>query len=235
MELSKRLKSVADFIDSEVEVLADIGSDHAYLPIYLIHKNKIHKAIAGEVIPGPFEHAVTEVKNAGYEDVIDVRLGDGLEVIQDSDTVDAITICGMGGTLITRILNDGYNQGIISGNEQLILQANINEYTLRTWLMNHNYKIDQETVVEDNKRFYEIIVASKSETKQNYSEFELKYGLYLPNNKTIDFKGKWEEQLDKLDYIYNEVKKSEEPQENKLTELETEINEIKEMLTNGND
>lgn len=234
MELSKRLKTVADFIDPKVEVLADIGSDHAYLPIYLIENNKIKYAIAGEVIPGPFDHAVQEVKAVGYENLIDVRFGDGLEVIQENDQVDAITICGMGADLIVRILDDGLKDGKISGNEQLILQPNINEYTLRSWLMDKGYQIDQETVVEDNKRFYEIIVATKADKKQQYSEYELKYGLYLPQNQTPDFKRQWEEKLDKLDYIYNEILKSHRPQEDKLNALREKINEIKEMLKDGN-
>lgn len=235
MDLSKRLKTVADFIDSKVEVLADIGSDHAYLPIYLIKHNKIKRAIAGEVIPGPYDHAVQEVKAAGYEKLIDVCFGDGLEVIQENDTVDAITICGMGADLIVRILDDGLKTGKISGHEQLVLQPNINEYTLRTWLMDHGYKIDQEAIVEDNKRFYEIIVATKANEKQQYSEHELKYGIYLPKKQIADFKGKWKEKLDKLDYIYNEISKSKRPQESKLNALKDEMSEIKEMLKDGND
>lgn len=237
MDLSKRLKRVADFVDANSFVLADIGSDHAYLPIYLIEQQKIKKAIAGEVITGPFKHAVDEVKKAGLEHAIDVRMGDGLEVIEaQADQVDVITICGMGGDLIAKILDRGLNGGHLTGKEQLILQPNVAEKIVRQWLMANHYQIVDETIVKDKKKFYEIIVATKSSEKMSYTDYELKYGIHL-ENKTIDqaaFAGKWQEQIDKLEYILSQVQKSNQPQQTKIDHLKAKIKEIEELISHDN-
>ena len=105
-KLSKRLASVASFVEQGA-ILADIGSDHAYLPCHLVMEGRISKAIAGEVVKGPFESAVKNVRKKGLTDKITVRLGNGLEAVQENDGVDTITIAGMGGPLIASILHDG--------------------------------------------------------------------------------------------------------------------------------
>ena len=84
--------------------LADIGSDHAYLPIYAIQNKICNSAIAGEVIKGPYKAALNNVAENNLGDSIEVRLGDGLAVINHDDEIDNITICGMGGPLIAKIL-----------------------------------------------------------------------------------------------------------------------------------
>ena len=80
--LSNRLKTVASFVD-EGAVVADIGSDHAYLPCFLIHTKKVKKAVAGEVAKGPYESAVKNVRREGFSEVITVRLADGLFAIEE--------------------------------------------------------------------------------------------------------------------------------------------------------
>ena len=87
--------------------MADIGSDHAYLPIYAIQNDLCTKAIAGEVIQGPYKAAKRNIANYELNQLVDVRLGDGLSVINAEDQIDNITVCGMGGPLIAKILNDG--------------------------------------------------------------------------------------------------------------------------------
>lgn len=107
-KLSKRLEAVASFVPTGA-IVADIGSDHAYLPCYLIHKGIVNKAIAGEVVKGPFESAVKQVKLEGLEESITVRLADGLEAIKETDGVNTVTIAGMGGPLIVSILEKNQN------------------------------------------------------------------------------------------------------------------------------
>src|SRR5690606_28479720 len=102
-KLSKRLETVASFVPTGA-IVADIGSDHAYLPCYLVHQNIVNKAVAGEVVKGPYESALRQVKLEGLEDKVIVRLADGLQAIEDNDQVDTITIAGMGGPLIVSIL-----------------------------------------------------------------------------------------------------------------------------------
>lgn len=235
MDLSKRLQTVADFVDQKAKVLADIGSDHAYLPIYLLEEGRIERAIAGEVIPGPFNHAKEEVRKSNFSDQIDVRLADGLEAITLDDSVDVITICGMGGDLIAKILDRGYKDGRLSGKEQLILQANMAEDRVRKWLMEHSYQITKETVVEDNKRIYEVICAHKTSKPVTYSSLEINYGPYILEEKSHTFVKKWTEEKEKLQAILDKMNRAGSQQNVKRRQFELKVKEIEEMITRGND
>ena len=98
--------------------MADIGSDHIYL--YAIQNDLCTKAIAGEVIQGPYK-AAKNIANYELNQLVDVRLGDGLSVINSEDQIDNITVCGMGGPLIAKILNDGKDK--LVNHPRLILKA----------------------------------------------------------------------------------------------------------------
>ena len=105
-QLSKRLATVGDLIPRGSR-LADIGSDHAYLPVALMLENKLSFAVAGEVVEGPYQSAKTQVSKSNLTDKIIVRLANGLDAIEPEDQIDVISICGMGGTLIRDILEAG--------------------------------------------------------------------------------------------------------------------------------
>ena len=124
--LNQRLTSVCNYLVPGK--LADIGSDHAYLPIYAIQNNLISSAIAGEVIKGPYEAARKNVLVNQLNDVIDVRLGDGLSVLSKNESIQNITICGMGGPLIAKILKEG-KEHLVQG-PRLVLQSNIQTLSL---------------------------------------------------------------------------------------------------------
>ena len=172
--LSKRLHRAGEFVP-EGSKLADIGSDHAYLPAYLVMNKKIISAIAGEVVEGPYQSAKNLVAELNLSSVIDVRKGDGLAVVDPKDDVTAVSICGMGGALIRDILDRGLKGNHLTGKETLILQPNIGEPTLRTWLVNHSYHIIQEDIIRENEKTYEIIVAEKvSEKVVGYGKMEQK-------------------------------------------------------------
>src|SRR5574344_1648931 len=95
-KLSERLAKVASYVPTGA-VVADIGSDHAYLPCYLVHEGIAKRAVAGEVVKGPYESAVKQVRQEGLTDKVTVRLADGLAAVQPTDGVDTVTIAGMGG------------------------------------------------------------------------------------------------------------------------------------------
>jgi len=114
-----------------------------------------------------------------------------LAELTKDDEITAITICGMGGELISRILEAGYSGGHLSGEERLILQPNVAEHFVREWLMNHSYRITHETVVEDNHRLYEIIVAEPVEERIEYTELEIKYGPILLKEPSELSVAKW--------------------------------------------
>ncbi len=141
LKLSKRLETVANYIP-EGAVFADIGSDHAYLPCYSVLQGKASGAIAGEITDGPYESADSQVRKCGLSDVISVRKGDGLSVLRKEDEVDCITIAGMGGTLISKILEEG--SGKLSKVTRLILQPNIHAISIRQWLVENGWELIAE-------------------------------------------------------------------------------------------
>lgn len=229
VQLSKRLERVASYIPENAR-LADIGSDHAYLPCALVQREAISFAVAGEVVKGPFEKALNEVKLRNLEDQIEVRFGDGVEVIQLDDQITAISICGMGGALIRDILDRGLSQKKLSRTETLVLQPNVGEKTLRTFLMNQSYKIVAEEIIEENDKIYEIIVAEPSSESVTYTDHELTFGPFLLSNKTAVFKKKWLQELDKLHYILAQLNKSAQPDTDKQAKINKKITIIKETI-----
>lgn len=155
MRLSKRLQQVADFVPNGVR-FADIGSDHAYLPVYLAESGRIHYAVAGEINDGPFESAKRTVEETGYGERIDVRKGNGLAVLKAGE-VNVIAIAGMGGGTIVEILSAGRDK--LAGVTRLILQPMVDGDRLRRWLHTNGWRIVEEEIVLDDQILYEILAA----------------------------------------------------------------------------
>lgn len=230
-KLSKRLSRVAEFVveyGADPIRLADIGSDHAYLPANLALNHQIQSAIAGEVVEGPYQSAVSEVVKQGLEDMIDVRFGDGLEVVRREDQINTVTICGMGGILIRDILQGGHTN--LSDSHLLVLQPNMAEFQLREWLMSHNYEILDEDIIQEGKHYYEIIVAAQSDQQTQYSKEELFFGPINLRQSTVTFFGKWQEQLAKEKYIYESMSTSQAVEPARLKIQEDKINLIERKI-----
>ncbi|EQC82407.1 tRNA (adenine-N(1))-methyltransferase [Lactococcus cremoris] len=225
IKLSKRLKAVADYVDKGAK-LADIGSDHAYLPTYLVQKNEVEFAVAGEVVKGPFEIAKKHVAQANLKENIQVRLANGLAAIENVDKIDTIVIAGMGGILISEILEAG--KGKLSSVKRLILQANNHEDTLRQWLTEHQFVIKAEQILLEAGKFYEIIVAEPT-TNENpvLSANDLLFGPFLSKEKSVIFQQKWQKELNTLNKIIDRLP---DEQTEKREEVLTEIAKIKEVL-----
>ncbi|CAI2605138.1 tRNA (adenine(22)-N(1))-methyltransferase [Apilactobacillus kunkeei] len=227
-KLSQRLKVVADFVPQNSRV-ADIGSDHAYLPVYLMKQKQIEFGIASEVAKGPLDNAIQEIKAEGLSDRIDTRLADGLLSVQPEDKIDCVTIAGMGGTLIKNILENGNSH--LSGNELLILQPNVGEDRLRTWLMNNQYEISDETILREDGHTYEIIVAKKTDEPVKYTEQEIKFGPFLLKQHSDVFVEKWENEIERIEMVIDQMSlaKHDKPVD-KINSMKKEIEEIKEVL-----
>ena len=225
IKLSKRLKAVADYVNKGAK-LADIGSDHAYLPTYLVQKNEVEFAVAGEVVKGPFEIAKNHVAQANLKENIQVRLANGLAAIENVDKIDTIVIAGMGGILISEILEAG--KGKLSSVKRLILQANNHEDTLRQWLTEHQFVIKAEQILLEAGKFYEIIVAEPT-TNENpvLSANDLLFGPFLSKEKSVIFQQKWQKELNTLNKIIDRLP---DEQTEKREEVLTEIAKIKEVL-----
>ena len=233
VELSPRLKTVASFLEGAT-LLCDVGSDHAYLPVYAIQQGLITRAIAGEVVKGPFESAQQTVQDYVLNDKISVRLGDGLDVVTSKDEVSAISICGMGGELIARILEQGRLKGTLTGKESLVLQPNVAEHLLRQWLVEHDYEILEEVVVEDHHRLYEIILAEKREQSLSLTDTQIKFGPKLIEKPTELVIRKWERQLRKIEEILAQLKNSKEVPTDKVEKFNHQYLELKGLIDNAN-
>ncbi|KQB53927.1 SAM-dependent methyltransferase [Pseudomonas endophytica] len=189
--LSLRLERVAAQVPAGAR-LADIGSDHAYLPVALMRRDAISTAVAGEVALTPFHAAQRTVRDNQLQSQISVRQANGLAAINASDKITAISLCGMGGETIRDILDRG--QAHLSGQERLILQPNGGEQPLRQWLMENHYRILFEEVLRENRFFYEIIVAERT-GPVTYSAEELYFGPLLLQSRSPMFLAKWQRLL----------------------------------------
>lgn len=180
-------------VDANTRV-ADIGSDHAYLPVELIEEKVANYAIAGEVAKGPMSRSKEDVEKFGLSDKIDVRLGDGLAVIKADDLIDTVVIAGMGGILIQNILTNATEEQL-SHVKTLVLQPNIGEPLVRRWLVENSFKIIDEDIVEEDHHVYEIIKAEKVTEPVTLTDAEFLMGPVLIQKKTPTFVAKWEHKL----------------------------------------
>ena len=229
--LSARLACVASLVPAGARV-DDIGSDHAYLPAALVLDGKIDFAIAGEVVKGPYENAVHEIKDHQLEGRVIPRLADGLAAIEPADKVDTITIAGMGGSLIASILEKDKNK--LTGIKRLVLQPNVGESQLREWLMNNHYQIMTEKIIEEDNHIYEIIVAEPSVVPFRYSKYELDFGPFLLENKGPIFKKKWQEYLQREAHVIDQMQKAQQPPVKKINEINQFLSQVKEAIADDN-
>ena len=220
-KLSNRLNLVASFVPAGARLL-DVGSDHAYLPIALLQEGKIEAAIAGEVVEGPYQSALQNVADNGLEDKIEVRLANGLAAFEPTDSISCITIAGMGGRLIADILAAGLEK--LAGVSRLVLQPN-REDELRAWLVDHDFCIVAEAILEENEKFYEILVVEQG--SQELTAKELRFGPHLMREQAPAFVQKWSKEEEKLAFALEQV-----PVENQSARasLEDRIAQIKEVL-----
>nr|WP_159998764.1 MULTISPECIES: tRNA (adenine(22)-N(1))-methyltransferase TrmK [unclassified Pseudomonas] len=186
-----RLERVAAHVPAGAR-LADIGSDHGYLPVALMRRGAITAAVAGELAATPFHSAQRTVRDNGLQSRISVRLANGLAALEAADEISALTICGMGGETIRDILERGKTR--LSGQERLILQPNGGEQPLRQWLMDNGYSILCEEVLRENRFDYEIIVAERT-GPVSYSPEQLYFGPLQMQARTPAFLLKWQRLL----------------------------------------
>ena len=234
LKLSERLKKVSSFLPEGAH-FADIGSDHAYLPCYVCLRDQKAKAVAGEVNIGPFNSAKSTVEAYHLSNRIDVRLGNGLEVLGDDTDIKQVVIAGMGGSLIKTILDEGKSK--LSSVQRIIAQPNVDERNVRRWLLKEGFIVIDETIMEENGHRYEIIVADKKGTDElidpytkKQLERQLLFGPILLKNKTGIFHEKWQSEYKKLSRIINQMKEASNVDNEKIERFEKELLWIKEEL-----
>lgn len=177
--LSKRLKQVADMV-KKCDVIADIGTDHGYIPIYLIKKEIAKVAVAADISPGSCKKAQLNIGLSHLSDAIDVRCGNGLEVIENGEKIDAIIIAGMGGLMAISVLES--NKDAVEVAKQLVLQPQRDIDKVRRYLHSIGFKITNEKMLVDGDKFYTVINAEKG--SEEYTELEYLFGKKLIENKS---------------------------------------------------
>lgn len=227
-KLSNRLSAVSDQLIPDKR-LADIGTDHAYLPCHAYLKGIIPSAIGTEVNEGPFHSAQSLVQQLGLSEYIEIRFGDGLSVLREGE-VEQLTIAGMGGGLITSILEEG--KAKLQRIERLILQPNVATDNVRKWLYKNNWTLIKELILEEDDVIYEIVVAEPGKDERELDAKDFLFGPFLIKEKSATFRKKWEAELKKQKVINSNLKKAARSAEvdEKRLEIERTIQLIKEAL-----
>lgn len=230
-ELSQRLTVVAQYLIVG-KSMADIGSDHAYLPCYAYLKGIVPYAVAGELNEGPYLSAKQLVEKLSLNTVISVRKGDGLSIVNVNE-VHQITIAGMGGSLITSILAEG--QSKLKNIERLILQPNVASDRVREWLATNGWRLHAEDILEEGNHIYEVLVAEPGNSDDLYAserEKALLFGPFLMQKKSVVFRKKWQLEYEKTEKLIFELQKasSTEQVEEKINKKKKRLEQIKEIL-----
>lgn len=178
MELSKRLQAVADMVTPGMR-LADIGTDHAYIPIYLVEQDVIPEAIAMDINKGPLERAQEHIRAYGFEERIQTRLSDGLQRLEAGEA-DAMIAAGMGGALVIKILED--REEVAKSLKELILQPQSELGKVRAYLIEHGYQIIAENMIVEDGKYYPMMKVIPGQEAEVYTQEELEYGKWLLQN-----------------------------------------------------
>lgn len=210
MQLSKRLLAVAD-LASAGHCLADVGTDHGYIPIYLIEQGRFDRAIAMDVRKGPLLRAEENRGVHGLEEKIELRLSDGVRALKESEA-DTVVIAGMGGGLIIKILTEG--EEVLRSVGHLILQPQSELFKVRDFLEQSSYRIESEHMLEEDGKYYSMmrVVHGISEP---LSDVEKKYGPLLLKKKNPYL----QEFLEKEEKKYLEIKQRLEIKEGEKAEF----------------
>ena len=183
MELSRRLQAVADLI-SDGLVVADVGTDHGYIPIYLIEAEKSPKAYALDVNKGPLLRAKEHIAAYGMNSKIETRLSDGVRALEVGEC-ECVVIAGMGGALTIQILEDG--EEVFRNLKEFVLQPQSEVQKVREYLCNHAYVIVEEDMVFDEGKFYPMFRVINGHPS-TYHMIELCYGKLLLEKKNLVLK-----------------------------------------------
>lgn len=181
MVLSERLKTVSMLV-TEGNRLADIGTDHAFVPIFLVEKGRIPGAVAMDVREGPLMRARENIRQHGLEDRIETRLSDGLEALGVGEA-DTVLIAGMGGALTVRILER--RKKLRYEVKELVLQPQSETGTVRRFLESAGFRIVQEKMVLEDGKYYPMMRCLPGDMA--LSDMEARYGPRLMQERPRDW------------------------------------------------
>ncbi len=221
MHLSKRLEAIANQI--QAETIIDVGTDHAYIPIFVVSKNIAKYAYAFDISKGSLEKAKKNIRQYGLESKIETKLCNGLLGITAQEAQNACAvISGMGGMLIIEILQN--SPEIVLGLNQLILSPQLNVCEVRKYIHSINFKIKEENLVFEDGIYYNVINCCKG-TDVEYNEADYAFGKLTKKHEL--FKDYVKLQLEKHIAIKNSIENA-GIKNNRLDE----INNIVKILEN---
>ncbi len=228
MELSTRLKAIAKLIEN-CNTVADIGSDHGYIPIYVIEEKIAKRAIASDINIGPVKRAQTNIISRGLEDRISCRRGAGLATLGFKEA-EAVIIAGMGGNLIRDIILEDMEKVVPL--QYMILQPAQNPEVLREFLYKNDFEVLKEELTFDEGKYYEIFKVrySKRTSKEKDNEFsyELSSKLLHSGNPLINEYIKFK--LSSYEKILKYIKEDSEAAIRRKHEVEMKIEKLKEVI-----
>lgn len=204
MVISERLKTIAGCA-KKCEFLVDVGTDHGYIPIFLVENKTAKKAVACDISYGSVQKAEKNIRKHNIT-CIETRQGDGLSVINDDEFPDQIIIAGMGGMLIIDILNN--SKKIVQSAERIILQPQRDIYKVRITVHKLGFKIIDEKMLFEDGKYYNAIICEKG-IDCAYNESEYFFGKILLDNKDEILKRH-------IDFEFSKVLRIIENMENKI-------------------
>lgn len=200
MMLSKRLQAVADMVTPQ-NIVADIGTDHGYVPIYLVKNHIVPHAIAMDINEGPLEKAKMNIASEGLTNQIDTILSDGMEQLKEGMT-DSVIIAGMGGELITHILEASDIKGTL---KEMVLSPHRDADLVRKYVAGMGWHITREEIVLDAGKYYNIFCAEPGRETSPYNEIEYVYGRLLLEEKNPILKEYLEKEYRKFHEIHQKM------------------------------
>lgn len=224
MKLSLRLRHIADMIP-KCSCVADIGTDHGYIPIYCIVNEICQRAIASDINKGPIEISRKNIERYGIEDEIDTRVGPGLSVLKEGQA-DVIVIAGMGGILICDIIKEHIK--IAQGASCLILQPVQYPEVLRKYLSMSDFCIVDEDIVKDENKYYHIIKVVKGKPANYEKEAYYYTGLVNIKKKHPLLKDYVSFKINSLERILNGI--NIDDQRERYTEIKELLDQFKDVL-----
>lgn len=172
MQLSERLTKIASMVTAG-NCLADVGTDHGYVPIYLLENRKIARAIAMDINEGPLKRARLHIAESGFGQMAETRLSDGMAALKPGEA-DTVVIAGMGGPLMIKILSD-YPE-VTGSLKELILQPQSEIAQVRKWLYEKGYEITEEHIVFEEGKYYPMFRAQKGRQCEEPTDLEYQFG-----------------------------------------------------------
>ena len=200
IKISKRLEIIASLVPINGKVI-DIGCDHGLLDIYLYQSKKCTKIIASDINKNALNNAKVNIKKYQLDKHIETRLGNGLDAINDKDQIDTIIISGMGGHTAVEIINNNLDK--LQTVNTIIIQSNTKLELVRKKIIQLNYYIQDEVMIEENKKIYTIIKFQKGTKK--YTKKELYFGPILLKKNSELFRNVNNKELIKLKLILHKL------------------------------